>query len=190
MEIRLEQTRQNHNKLLDEIKTQKEEINLLRRDRVIFDMVFKDLEKDLNQKEQNFKKVLYEFVQVLNEKMGAEEELAKIKSESEREVENFTNQYDKAFKEADGNQRKEERKETLKIVSFLMFWIILKRNCNLKETGFSNKKKSIYSPKMKKQESNSAGLKKKERSATLIEDNSKKQEVFNFYRSTNNCIHF
>ena len=75
LEIKLEQTKQNLNKLLDEIKTHKEDINVLRRDRVIFDSVFKDLEQDLKSKEENFKKVLFEFVQVMGEKEAAEEEL-------------------------------------------------------------------------------------------------------------------
>ena len=93
----MEQTKQNHNQLLDEIKTLKAEINVLKRDRVIFDNVFKDLEKDLKLKEVKFKKVLYEFVQVQLEKDIAEQEVEKIKIESEKEMKNFSNQYDQAF---------------------------------------------------------------------------------------------
>ena len=117
MEIRLEQTKQNHNKLLDEIKTHKEDINVLRRDRVIFDSVFKDLEQDLKSKEENFKKVLFEFVQVMGEKEAAEEELAKIKTESEREIGNFKGHYDKAFGKGNTKPgREDERKQTLTVV--------------------------------------------------------------------------
>jgi len=82
---------------LDEIKTLKSEINVLRRDRVIFDNVFKDLETDLKLKEVKFKKVLYEFLQVQLEKNVAEQELEKIKTESEKEMKNFSNQYEQAF---------------------------------------------------------------------------------------------
>ena len=97
LEYKLEQLRQKHNTLLDEIKSQKEDINVLRRDRVIFDNVFKDLEKDLKRKEEHFKKVIFEFVQVQQEKEIAEDELDKIKKESEKEVNHFSNQYNKAF---------------------------------------------------------------------------------------------
>lgn len=97
MEHSLEQKKQNLNKLLDEIKTQKNYINILRRDRVIFDNVFKELEREIMLKEQGFKAVLYEHTQVLQEKNMAEEELNKIKGESEKEMVYFSKGYDNAF---------------------------------------------------------------------------------------------
>lgn len=118
LEYNLEQTRQNHNKLLDEIKSQKEEINALRRERVIFDNVFKDLEKDLKNKELEYKKTLFEYIQVHNEKDLAEEELNKIRLESEKEMRMFSNNFDKAFKETNTKDMKdiEKTKNLLNLV--------------------------------------------------------------------------
>ena len=43
-----------------EIKRLKEDVNIVRRERVIFDNVFKKLEIDLKQKEEELKKYLIE----------------------------------------------------------------------------------------------------------------------------------
>ena len=45
-----------------EIKRLKEEVNLVRRERVIFDNVFKKLEMDLKLKEEELKKYLRETI--------------------------------------------------------------------------------------------------------------------------------
>lgn len=101
LEYRLEKTRQRHNESLAEIKRLKEEVNAARRERVIFDNVFKKLETDLKSKEEEFKKFLFENLQVEKEKMQAEEEFRKIKSESEKEVKHFKKEYENAFKIAE-----------------------------------------------------------------------------------------
>lgn len=98
LEYRLEKTRQRHNESLAEIKRLKEEVNAARRERVIFDNVFKKLETDLKTKEEEFKKYLFENLQIEKEKTQAEEELKKIKAESEKEVKHFKKQYENAFK--------------------------------------------------------------------------------------------
>lgn len=122
LEYDLEQTQQNHNKLLDEIKNQKEEINALRRERVIFDNVFKDLEKDLKNKELEFKKTLYEYVQFHHEKELAEEELEKIRVESEKEMKIFSSNFGKVFEGTDDEKDDilfdENAKKSMKIVCF------------------------------------------------------------------------
>lgn len=117
---------QNHNKLLDEIKNKKEEINALRRERVIFDNVFKDLEKDLKNKELDFKKTLYEYVQIHHEKELAQEELEKIREESEKEMKIFSNNFGKVFQSTDDDEKDdilfdENAKKSMKIVYFHLF---------------------------------------------------------------------
>lgn len=98
LEYRLEKTRQRHNESLAEIKRLKEDVNAARRERVIFDNVFKKLETDLKFKEEEFKKYLLENLQVEKERNQAEEELNKIKGEAEKEVKHFKMEYENAFK--------------------------------------------------------------------------------------------
>lgn len=124
LEYSLEQKKQNLNKLLDEIKTQKDDINTLRRDRVIFDNVFKELEREIMLKEHGFKAVLYEHAQVLQEKNLAEEELYKIKGEAEREMLYFSKEYDRAFADTQMGSKTIEsqnfkEKEPLAIVLYI-----------------------------------------------------------------------
>lgn len=133
LEYRLEKTRQRHNESLAEIKRLKEEVNAARRERVIFDNVFKKLETDLKMKEEEFKKYLYENLQVEKEKAAAEEELKKIKTESEKEVKHFKKEYENAFKIAeDGDIQtdnilhdEEEKSEQLSIKKVFFFMFII-----------------------------------------------------------------
>ena len=75
-----------HNESLAEIKSLKEEVNAARRERVIFDSVFKKLETDLKLKEEELKRYLFEALQVEREKELASEELQKIKKQSDKEL--------------------------------------------------------------------------------------------------------
>lgn len=98
LEYRLEKTRQRNNESLAEIKRLKEDVNAARRERVIFDNVFKKLESDLKIKEEEFKKCLLENLQVEKERVQAEEELKKIKAEAEKEIKHFKKEYENAFR--------------------------------------------------------------------------------------------
>lgn len=98
LEHKLEKTRQKHNESLAEIQTLKEQVNASRRERVIFDNVFKNLETDLKLKEEEFKKYLFDNLQIEKERLIAEEELEKIKFEAEKEIQYFSKEYAKAFK--------------------------------------------------------------------------------------------
>lgn len=86
-----------HNESLAEIKRLKEEVNAARRERVIFDSVFKKLESDLKLKEEELKKYLFEAMQVDKEKNIAQEELHKIKQQSDKEMNQFKEEYSRAF---------------------------------------------------------------------------------------------
>ena len=55
----LDNTSLKNNQALAEIKRLIEEVNLVRRERVIFDNVFEKLEFDLKAKEEELKKYLY-----------------------------------------------------------------------------------------------------------------------------------
>ena len=79
LEYTLEKIRMRHNESLAEIKRLKEEVNAARRERVIFDSVFKKLESDLKLKEEELKKYLFEAMQVDKEKNIAQKELCRIK---------------------------------------------------------------------------------------------------------------
>lgn len=89
LEYKLEKIRMRHNESLAEIKSLKEEVNAARRERVIFDSVFKKLETDLKLKEEELKRYLFEALQVEKEKELASEELHKIKTQSDKELAQF-----------------------------------------------------------------------------------------------------
>ncbi len=61
-----------------EIKRLKEEVNLVRRERVIFDNVFKKLEMDLKLKEEELKKKLLETIQIENERQQILDDLNNV----------------------------------------------------------------------------------------------------------------
>ncbi len=61
-----------------EIKRLKEEVNLVRRERVIFDNVFKKLEMDLKLKEEELKKKLLETITIENERQQILDELNNV----------------------------------------------------------------------------------------------------------------
>lgn len=96
--------RQKHNESLAEIRKLVDVVNASRRERVIFDNVFKNLENDLKHKEEEFKKYLFENLQVEKEKKIAEDELEKIKAEAEKEIDYFNQEYEKAFKSMEENE--------------------------------------------------------------------------------------
>ena len=77
-EYKLDQTKQKHNQAVAEIKRLKEEVNLVRRERVIFDNVFKKLEMDLKLKEEELKKKLLETIQIENERQQIMDELNNV----------------------------------------------------------------------------------------------------------------
>ena len=62
-----------------EIKRLKEEVNLVRRERVIFDNVFKKLEMDLKLKEEELKKYLKETIQIENDRAVILDDLQNVK---------------------------------------------------------------------------------------------------------------
>ena len=100
-EGRLEKIRQKHNESLAEIKILKEEINVARKERVIYDNVFKKLETDLKNKEEEFKRYLYEKSQVTENKEFMEESINGLKKQSENEGKYFDNEFDSVFKTDD-----------------------------------------------------------------------------------------
>lgn len=79
MNHQYDKIRNKHNESLAEIKRLKEDVNASRRERVIFDSVFKKLESDLQQKEEELKKYLFESMQIEKEKTMMKNELKRIK---------------------------------------------------------------------------------------------------------------
>ena len=78
-EYKLDKLKIKHNEALAEIRRLKEEVNLVRRERVIFDNVFEKLEIDLKLKEEELKKYLLETIQIENERMNILEDLQNVK---------------------------------------------------------------------------------------------------------------
>ena len=63
----------------------KEEINILRRERVIYDNVFKKLETDLKIKEEELMKYISETIEIENERDYILKELNDIKNRTDQE---------------------------------------------------------------------------------------------------------
>lgn len=67
----------------------KEEVNIARRERVIFSNVFKKLETDIKQSDEEFKKYLIIKMQKDEEKKELEEELNQLKKKGHKDVVQF-----------------------------------------------------------------------------------------------------
>jgi hypothetical protein len=63
---------------LAEIKRLHENVNLVRRERVIFDNVFEKLEQDLKNKEEILKKYLLDHIKIENERSNILEDLKSV----------------------------------------------------------------------------------------------------------------
>ncbi|KAL4462903.1 hypothetical protein ABPG72_018794 [Tetrahymena utriculariae] len=107
LEYKLEKTRSRHNESLAQINMLKEQVNMARRERVIFSNVFKKLESDIKIKDEEFKKYMIEKMQVDIKKKQLEEELQKIKLRAKKEVLLFKNEYQQLF-----NQSKVQQQQT------------------------------------------------------------------------------
>jgi hypothetical protein len=75
----------------------KEEVNMARRERVIYSNVFKKLESDVKLKDEEFKKHLIEKMHVTQKKSTLLEDLSTIKARAKKEVENFKQEYSSIF---------------------------------------------------------------------------------------------
>ena len=96
-EYRLEKMKQRHNELLAEIQKLKEDVNASRKERVIFDNVFKKLEIDLKMQELEIKKQLFTSLQIRKEKENSEEQLRLLKSNFEKNEKSFIQEYKRSF---------------------------------------------------------------------------------------------
>lgn len=72
-----------------QINLMKEEVNIARRERVIFSNVFKKLETDIKQSDEEFKKYLIIKMQKDEEKKELEEELNQLKKKGHKDVVQF-----------------------------------------------------------------------------------------------------
>ena len=68
-----------------------EEVNLVRRERVIFDNVFEKLEMDLKNKEDELKKYLLETIIIENERTQILEDLTNIRNSANQQKDNYLN---------------------------------------------------------------------------------------------------
>jgi hypothetical protein len=73
MEHRFEKSLQNHNSIFAMLQKIKEKLKAARRERVIYDNIFKTLETDIKVKEEDLKKLVLESVQVESEYLKIKE---------------------------------------------------------------------------------------------------------------------
>eukprot|EP00825_Cyclidium_porcatum_P043264 TRINITY_DN6096_c0_g1_i4.p1 TRINITY_DN6096_c0_g1~~TRINITY_DN6096_c0_g1_i4.p1 ORF type:complete len:221 (-),score=57.50 TRINITY_DN6096_c0_g1_i4:42-704(-) len=93
LEYKLEKARCRHNEALAQINLMKEDVNIARRERVIFSNVFKKLETDIKQSDEEFKKYLIIKMQKDEEKKTQEEELTQLKKKAHKDGMQFQSQY-------------------------------------------------------------------------------------------------
>ncbi|KAL4426281.1 hypothetical protein ABPG74_018698 [Tetrahymena malaccensis] len=109
LEYKLEKTRSRHNESLAQINMLKEQVNMARRERVIFSNVFKKLESDIKLKDEEFKKYMIEKMHVDIKKKQLEEELQKIKLRAKKEVLLFKNEYQQLFNQSKAQQQQQQQ---------------------------------------------------------------------------------
>ncbi|EGR29602.1 hypothetical protein IMG5_152520 [Ichthyophthirius multifiliis] len=97
LEYKLEKTRGKHNESLAQINMLKEKVNMARRERVIFSNVFKKLEGDIKQKDEEFKKYMIEKIHIDNKLKVYEEELKKIKQKAQKQNAQFKIEYEQVL---------------------------------------------------------------------------------------------
>lgn len=88
-EYKLDKMKQKHNQALAEIKRLHENVNLVRRERVIFDNVFEKLEQDLKNKEEILKKYLLDHIKIENERSNILEDLKSVQTNAHDQKETF-----------------------------------------------------------------------------------------------------
>lgn len=75
----------------------KEEVNMARRERVIFSNVFKKLESDIKLRDEEFKKYMIEKMHVSEKRQALHEDLTIMKAKAKKEVQNFKSEYESIF---------------------------------------------------------------------------------------------
>ena len=98
LEHQYEKTMQNHNEGIANNRQLKEEINTLRRERVIYDNIYAQFEVEMKKKANELLEVITEAELAMKERKAAEELLAQLKIRADKEDNEFKEEYNRVVK--------------------------------------------------------------------------------------------
>eukprot|EP00357_Protocruzia_adherens_P037033 CAMPEP_0114977314 /NCGR_PEP_ID=MMETSP0216-20121206/3168_1 /TAXON_ID=223996 /ORGANISM="Protocruzia adherens, Strain Boccale" /LENGTH=547 /DNA_ID=CAMNT_0002338357 /DNA_START=38 /DNA_END=1681 /DNA_ORIENTATION=+ len=93
LENRLDKANQKFNEAISHNKTLREEIDSLRRERVIFDEIYKKLERDLHNKRKEMANIIESANSAYEDRDKAQDQLASLKQRAEREQQEFEKEW-------------------------------------------------------------------------------------------------
>ena len=97
-ENQLDKQLQKFNKSVAQNKSLREQIDALRRERVVFEQIYHKLIKELDQKKNEMGTVIEEAEAAYKKREQAEQEMKKLKKEAEEEQEEFQTEWNKLGK--------------------------------------------------------------------------------------------
>eukprot|EP01016_Furgasonia_blochmanni_P050437 TRINITY_DN7795_c0_g1_i3.p1 TRINITY_DN7795_c0_g1~~TRINITY_DN7795_c0_g1_i3.p1 ORF type:complete len:638 (-),score=166.91 TRINITY_DN7795_c0_g1_i3:150-2063(-) len=103
LDHKLEKTLQRHNQALAQIRELEEEINSLRRDRVIYDNVYKKLEKELKLKESELQRCIKKSMEIQAQYEESKSKLKEVKKKIKREQTHLDREYQRIIDGLDNN---------------------------------------------------------------------------------------
>ena len=98
LEHQYEKTMQNHNEGIANNRQLKEEINTLRRERVIYDNIYAQFEVEMKKKANELLEAITEAELAMKERKAAEELLAQLKLRADREDNEFKEEYNRVVR--------------------------------------------------------------------------------------------
>eukprot|EP01017_Pseudomicrothorax_dubius_P046534 TRINITY_DN8208_c0_g1_i13.p1 TRINITY_DN8208_c0_g1~~TRINITY_DN8208_c0_g1_i13.p1 ORF type:complete len:497 (-),score=164.38 TRINITY_DN8208_c0_g1_i13:95-1585(-) len=111
LEHQLEKALQKHNEAIAQNKTMREQIDALRRERVIYDNIYKQLEKELNEKKEELKEITEMKIDVEKNREETLRKLENVKKKVQADQRHFEKDYQKVFKYLDQENQNEKIRE-------------------------------------------------------------------------------
>ncbi|CAD8071166.1 unnamed protein product [Paramecium primaurelia] len=107
-ELKLQQIHIKHNEQLAEVEAEKEQLNLSRRERVIYSTVFKGIEKDAIFKQREYQNCIRQNELLKEEQKFLQDQLKLIKELADKEQTKFQQEYDDLFKPQKDEQQEQQ----------------------------------------------------------------------------------
>ena len=95
LENRLDKQLQKFNQAVAQNKNLREQIDALRRERVVFDNIYKKLETELKKKKDDMMKIIERAEKAYMQREQAKKEMNDLKKEAEKEQEEFEKEWNK-----------------------------------------------------------------------------------------------
>lgn len=98
MENKLDKQLQKYNQAVAQNKNLREQIDALRRERVVFDTIYLKLENELKRKKDEMKRIIEKAEKAYEQREQAKAEMNNLKKEAEKEQEEFEKEWNKLGK--------------------------------------------------------------------------------------------